>query len=187
MSTLINDLADVDDEVFLFLEDYHWISNQEIHDALAFFLRHAPSNCHVVLTTRTEPPLPLASLRAQNILLEIDAPALRFNVEEIREFVEAEGPGTLGPSDAKLLRDKTDGWSAALRIVTSTSVQLNQDSPSMYAISRASSVPLVPTSGNCSMACLAIWFSLCFVPPYSAGCASAMQGCDRREFRSGMV
>jgi LuxR family maltose regulon positive regulatory protein len=127
LSTLINDLADVDDEVFLLLEDYHWISNQEIHEALAFFLRHAPSNCHLVLTTRTEPPLPLASLRAQNLLLEIDAPALRFDLEEIREFVEAEGPGTLGPSDVKLLRDKTDGWPAALRIVTSTSVQLNQE------------------------------------------------------------
>jgi LuxR family maltose regulon positive regulatory protein len=59
--------------------------------------------------------------------LEIDAPALRFDLEEIREFVEAEGPGTLGPSDVKLLRDKTSGWPAALRIVTSTSVQLNQD------------------------------------------------------------
>jgi LuxR family transcriptional regulator, maltose regulon positive regulatory protein len=127
LSTLINDLSDVDGEVFFFLEDYHWIGNQEIHEALAFFLRHAPSNCHVILTTRTEPPLPLASLRAQNFLLEIDAPALRFDLEEIREFVEAEGPGTLGPSDVKLLRDKTSGWPAALRIVTSTSVQLNQD------------------------------------------------------------
>jgi LuxR family maltose regulon positive regulatory protein len=127
LSTLINDLADVDDEVFVFLEDYHWIGNQEVHEALAFFLRHAPSNCHVVLTTRTEPPLPLASLRAQNLLLEIDAPALRFDVEEIREFVEAEGPGPLGPSDLKLLRDKTNGWPAALRIVTSTSVQSNRD------------------------------------------------------------
>jgi LuxR family transcriptional regulator, maltose regulon positive regulatory protein len=127
LSTLINDLADLDDEVFLLLEDYHWISNQEIHEALAFFLRHAPSNCHVVLTTRTEPPLPLASLRAQNLLLEIDAPALRFDLEEIRKFAEAEGQGTLGPSDVRLLRDKTNGWPAALRIVTSTSVQLNHD------------------------------------------------------------
>jgi LuxR family transcriptional regulator, maltose regulon positive regulatory protein len=127
LSTLINDLADVDDEVFLVLEDYHWISNQEIHEALAFFLRHAPSNCHVILTTRTEPALPLASLRAQNLLLEIDAAALRFDLDEIQEFVEAGGLTTLSPSELKLLRDKMDGWPAALRIVTSTSVQLNLD------------------------------------------------------------
>jgi LuxR family maltose regulon positive regulatory protein len=127
LSALINDLSDIDDEVFLFLEDYHWIGNEDVHEALAFFLRHAPSNCHVVLTTRTEPPLQIASLRAKNLLLEIDVAALRFDVEEVQEFVEAEGPGTLGPADLNLLREKTDGWPAALRIVTSTSLQSNQD------------------------------------------------------------
>jgi LuxR family maltose regulon positive regulatory protein len=66
VSNLMNDLADVDDEVHLFLEDYHWVTNPEIHEALTFFLRHAPSHCHVVLITRTEPPLPLASLRARS-------------------------------------------------------------------------------------------------------------------------
>src|SRR6202011_5507843 len=57
ISTLINDLADIDDEVYLFLEDYHWVTNPAIHEALEFFLRYAPSHCHVVLTTRAEPSL----------------------------------------------------------------------------------------------------------------------------------
>jgi LuxR family maltose regulon positive regulatory protein len=109
------------------LEDYHWVTNSEIHEALAFFLRRAPSNCHVVLTTRTEPPLPLASLRAQNQLLEIDASALRFDEQETRSFLEIESPGTLVSSDMKLLHEKTEGWPAALRIVASTSIQLRQD------------------------------------------------------------
>ena len=125
--TLVNDLADVDDEIYLTLEDYHWITNPEVHEALSFFLKHAPSNCHVVLTTRTEPPLPLASLRAQNRLLEIDALALRFDLQEMRRFIEVERPGTLSPSDVRLLHEKTEGWPAALRIVTSTSIQLDQD------------------------------------------------------------
>ena len=72
VSTLINGLAEIDEEVYLFLEDYHCVSDPAIHDAVAFLLRHAPSNLHVVLATRTEPPLPLAALRAQNQLLEID-------------------------------------------------------------------------------------------------------------------
>jgi len=97
LSTLVNDLADADDEIYLTLEDYHWITNPEVHEALSFFLKHAPSNCHVVLTTRTEPPLPLASLRAQNKLLAIDAVALRFDLQETRHFIEAERPGTLVP------------------------------------------------------------------------------------------
>jgi LuxR family transcriptional regulator, maltose regulon positive regulatory protein len=127
LSTLVNDLADIDDEIYLTLEDYHWITNTEIHDALSFFLKHSPSHCHVVLTTRTEPPLPLILFRAQNILLEIDAPALRFDLQEMRHFIEVERPGTLSPSDVRLLHEKTEGWAAALRVVTSTSIQLNQD------------------------------------------------------------
>lgn len=127
VSTLINDLADIDDEVYLLLEDYHWITNPEIHEALAFFLRRAPSYCHVVLTTRTDPPLPLASLRAQNQLLEIDAPALRFDLQETRDFLEIERLGTLAPSAMRLLHEKTEGWPAALRIVASTSIQSRRD------------------------------------------------------------
>jgi LuxR family transcriptional regulator, maltose regulon positive regulatory protein len=127
VSTLMNDLADVDDDVYLVLEDYHWVTNPEIHEALAFFLRRAPSHCHVVLTSRTEPPLPLASLRAQNQLLEIDASALRFDLQETRTFLEIERSATLAASDVRLLHEKTEGWPAALRIVASTSTQLRQD------------------------------------------------------------
>jgi LuxR family transcriptional regulator, maltose regulon positive regulatory protein len=127
VSSLINDLADIDDEVYLFLEDYHWVNNAEIHEAVEFFLKHAPSHCHVILTTRTEPSLPLASLRAQNQLLEIDAAALRFDLQETHNFLEVEKLGRLVTSDLRLLLEKTDGWPAALRILASTSIQSKQD------------------------------------------------------------
>jgi len=121
LSTLINDLTDVDEEVCLFLEDYHWVSDPGIHEAVGFFLKHAPSQTSVVLTTRTEPPLPLASLRANNQLLEIDASSLRFDLHETREFLEREKPSSLTPADVKLLHVRTEGWPAQLRIVVSTS------------------------------------------------------------------
>ena len=127
ISTLMNHFADMEDEIYLFLEDYHWIANPGIHEAVAFFLKRAPSHCHVVLTTRTEPALPLASLRAQNQLLEIDASALRFDMQETQNFVEIEKPGTLAPADVRLLHQKTQGWPAALRIVASMPVQMGED------------------------------------------------------------
>ena len=120
VSSLINDLTDVEDETYLFLEDFHWVTNPGIHHAVAFFLMHAPSQIHVVLTTRTEPPLPLASLRANNLLLEIDASALRFDPQETRAFLDYERPGSLDVADVKLLHSRTEGWPAALRIVVST-------------------------------------------------------------------
>jgi len=127
VSLLVNELADVDEEVYLFLEDYHWISHPEIHGAVVFFLKHAPSHCHVAVATRAEPPLPLASLRAQNQLVEIDAPALRFDLHETADFFEHERPGMLALPEVKLLHAKTEGWPAALRIVASTTSQPAQD------------------------------------------------------------
>jgi ATP/maltotriose-dependent transcriptional regulator MalT len=127
ISTLINDLAEIDEEVCLFLEDYHWIRDPAIHEAVAFLLRHAPSHFHLVLVTRTEPPLPLAGLRAQNQLLEIDSWALRFDLEETRRFLEHEGLEPLDPAELKLLHERTEGWPAALRIVASTSSQSGEN------------------------------------------------------------
>ena len=119
LSSLINDLAEVEEDVYFFLEDYHWLSSSRIHQTVAYFLKHAPSHCHVVITTRTEPPLPLATLQAQNQLIEIDAAALRFDMQETLAFLDRTRPGVLEPSEVQLLQHKTEGWPAALRIIAS--------------------------------------------------------------------
>jgi LuxR family transcriptional regulator, maltose regulon positive regulatory protein len=119
LSSLINDLAEIEDDVYLFLEDYHWLRASRIHQTVAYFLKHAPSHCHVVLTTRTEPPLPLATLRAQNQLIEIDSAALRFDMQETQAFLDSTKPGVLELPDVQLLQSKTEGWPAALRIISS--------------------------------------------------------------------
>ena len=127
LSSLINDLAEIDENVYLFLEDYHWLSASRIHQTVAYFLKHAPSHCHVVLTTRTEPPLPLATLRAQNRLIEIDTLALRFDMQETQAFLESTRPEVLELTDVQLLQRKTEGWPAALRIVASMPSQSGLD------------------------------------------------------------
>jgi LuxR family transcriptional regulator, maltose regulon positive regulatory protein len=126
-ATLINELVDVDEEVYLFIDDYHLISEAPIHEAMSLFIANAPSQVHVVLCTRTDPPLPTAKLRARNDLLEIDASTLRFNFDETRRFVEHECPGKLRTTDVKSLFATTEGWAAALRI--SASVLARDDRP----------------------------------------------------------
>jgi LuxR family transcriptional regulator, maltose regulon positive regulatory protein len=51
-STLINDSAEVDDEIYLFLDNYHWVTHSPIHDGIALAVKHAPSNFYLVLTSR---------------------------------------------------------------------------------------------------------------------------------------
>jgi LuxR family maltose regulon positive regulatory protein len=127
LSSLINDLTEVEDDVYFFFEDYHWLSASRIHQTVAYFLKHAPSHCHVVLTTRTEPPLPLATLQAQNQLVEIDATALRFDMQETLAFLDRTRPGVLELSEIQLLQRKTEGWPAALRIIVSMASQSGPD------------------------------------------------------------
>jgi LuxR family maltose regulon positive regulatory protein len=123
ISTLINDLAEIDDEVCLFLEDYHCVTDATIHGMVGFLLRHAPPHFHLIVVTRSEPPLPVAELRAQNKLFEIDTEALRFTVEEVQRFFEYEGLGRLDQTELRLLLQRSEGWPAVLRIVASTVAQ----------------------------------------------------------------
>jgi len=76
---LINDLSDIYNEVCVFLDDYHLLTDPAIRRAVSFLLRHAPSHLHLVLTTRLEPPLSLGGLLTRNRLLEVDASVLRFD------------------------------------------------------------------------------------------------------------
>jgi LuxR family maltose regulon positive regulatory protein len=120
ITTLINDLADVDEDAYLFLDDYQFVTHRGIHDALSFLLRNAPSNFHLIVATRAEPVAPLARLRVQNQLLEVDVSALRFDLDEIRRFLEQEQLGALQPSELSMLLTKTEGWPAVMRIIAST-------------------------------------------------------------------
>jgi LuxR family maltose regulon positive regulatory protein len=120
ISLLINELAELDEDVFLFLDDYHHLSEPAIHQGLSFFLRNAPPNFHLVLTTRSDPPLPLARLRAQKQLLEVDTTELRFDLSETDQLLSLEHIA-VSPSDVERLHSMTGGWPAALRLATSTS------------------------------------------------------------------
>jgi len=62
----------------LVLDDYHLIHAPAIHDALTFLVEHSPPQLHVLLTSRVDPPLPLAAWRARGQLAEVRAVDLRF-------------------------------------------------------------------------------------------------------------
>ena len=78
LGTLINQIAALPGCLALVLDDYHLITAQAIHDALSFFLDHLPENLHLVIATRSDPPLHLARLRARGQLLELRQADLRF-------------------------------------------------------------------------------------------------------------
>jgi ATP/maltotriose-dependent transcriptional regulator MalT len=84
---LLNDLTRLDRDLALVLDDYHLITNPEIHRALAYLIERSPAVLRLVLATREDPPLPLGRLRARGELCEIRAAELRFSDDETAVFL----------------------------------------------------------------------------------------------------
>lgn len=113
---LINDLTSLDRELVLILDDYHVIQNETIHSALFFLLEHLPIKLHLVISTRVDPPWPLARLRARNQLIEIRAQDLRFTTEEAASFLHRVMGLNLTTGDVAALEERTEGWIAGLQL-----------------------------------------------------------------------
>jgi LuxR family maltose regulon positive regulatory protein len=111
---LLNELAAQRDQVVLVLDDYHLITNDEIHEAVACLVERMPGSVRLVLATREDPPLPLGRLRARGQLAELRADELRFSDAETSAFLnDALGLG-LSVRDIERLQTRTEGWPAAL-------------------------------------------------------------------------
>src|SRR5262249_11565722 len=111
---LINELANVDEELVLVLEDYHLVQNPEIHAAVAFLIEHMPPTLEVAIATRIDPPLPLARMRARGELLELRAAQLAFSRDETDVLLTGVLGEPLPAGDLDLLVGRTEGWAAGL-------------------------------------------------------------------------
>ena len=116
LAALINELNDLTGPIWLVLDDYQFISVDAIHQGLAFFLDHLPSALHLIIATRSDPPLPLARLRARDQLAEIRADQLRFTSDEAATFLNQVMSLALTPEDITQLEARTEGWIAGLQM-----------------------------------------------------------------------
>jgi ATP/maltotriose-dependent transcriptional regulator MalT len=113
---LLNDLDTISNDVVLVLDDYHVIDARDVQDALAFLLEHLPPQIHLVIASRTDPPLPLARLRGRGELAEIRAADLRFTPSEAAAYLNEVMGLTLTAADVAALEGRTEGWIAALQL-----------------------------------------------------------------------
>ena len=111
---LLNELAASEWELVLVLDDYHLVGNPTCHRTLGFFIDHLPANLHVVVSTRVDPPLPLARLRARSELTELRIAELGFTGAEAASLLlEAMGLD-LTAQQVQQLWERTEGWAAGL-------------------------------------------------------------------------
>jgi LuxR family maltose regulon positive regulatory protein len=116
LTTLLNELADLEADVALVLDDYHLIESRAIHEALTFLIEHLPARMHLVISTRADPPLPLARLRVRDEMAELRAADLHFTPEEAATFLEGVMGLKLSAEEIAELETRTEGWIAGLQM-----------------------------------------------------------------------
>ena len=115
-NNLINELNQVERQFILVLDDYHLIEKQAIQDLLHELLIYPPRSLHLVLGTRMDPLLPLATLRANDQVTEIRVQDLRFNQEETRQLFQKMLDIPIDQSAIRELDEQSEGWVTGLRL-----------------------------------------------------------------------
>lgn len=116
VTTLINDIAAIPGPFVLVLDDYQVIHTQWIHSAIEFLVEHQPTNFHLVLITRKDPPIPLSRLRVCAEVTELRAEDLRFTIEEASDFLNQALRLNLTVETVAALESRTEGWIAGLQM-----------------------------------------------------------------------
>jgi LuxR family transcriptional regulator, maltose regulon positive regulatory protein len=127
--SLINELDAIDAAFILVLDDYHVIKDKVVHDLLSQILKHPPAPMHLVLTSRYEPPLSIASFRAHRQMTEIRARDLRFSLSDTIAYLK-QALGTAEIEDIAIeLEIKTEGWITGIHLAVLSLRQLCEADP----------------------------------------------------------
>lgn len=116
---LTNELDAIESPFVLILDDYHGIAPaSEVHDLLRLVLEHPPQPLHLVLVTRRDPPLPIASMRASRQVNEVRLQDLRFNDRETSDFLVATAGLEISDDSLANLQRQIEGWAVGLSLVS---------------------------------------------------------------------
>jgi LuxR family maltose regulon positive regulatory protein len=117
LAELINEIiAGCKAPCVLVLDDYHLIKEQTIHGDLTFILEHLPQQLRLVISTRADPPLPLARMRANGQLSEFRAQDLSFNLKETSTLLNSTIGLGLSDEEVTAVHTRTEGWVASLQM-----------------------------------------------------------------------
>ena len=134
LPVLLEELSIDGPDVVLILDDYHLAETVTVDSTLGAFIRYRPERVQLVISTRSDPALGIARLRAAGELLEIRAEHLRFDSNEVSQFLTALGVVGLSDEGATRLAESTGGWPAPLRLVA---LLVQDEEPSAFVDSFA--------------------------------------------------
>jgi LuxR family transcriptional regulator, maltose regulon positive regulatory protein len=115
-TALVNELAALPDETAIVLDDYHVLGSRDVHGLLGHLADHLPEHLHLVISSREDPPLPLARLRARGKLRELRVADLRFDAGEVSALFNGVWGFNLPGDVLDAVGQRTEGWAAGLQL-----------------------------------------------------------------------
>ncbi len=116
LTGMINEIADASEPFLVVLDDYHLITEPDVHDAIIFIVDKMPPQMQLVISSRVNPPWPLARMRGRAEILELRTDDLRFTPGEVAIFFNEIMGLDLNTDDINSLEARTEGWIAGLQM-----------------------------------------------------------------------
>ncbi|MBN1139634.1 MAG: LuxR family transcriptional regulator, partial [Anaerolineae bacterium] len=127
VSSLLNEIVETAKPLLMVLDDLHCIDDPPVHESLTFLLDHLPPHAHLVVSSRSDPPWPLARLRAQGEMVELRTRDLRFTLGEAAAFLNDWTDLDLSDEEIAALDARTEGWVAGLQLAAISMQGRNPD------------------------------------------------------------
>ena len=118
LTSLINEIHQSGMRMTLVIDDWQRVTDPATIAAMRYLLDNVSAGLTIVVTSRSQSGLPMSRMRMQDELVEIDATALRFDLDESENFLVELGGLDLDRTDVEELTAKTDGWVAALQLAS---------------------------------------------------------------------
>lgn len=118
VAVAVNGASAVARDLYLIVDDYHYIDDPWAHKLMQKLLDHCPGNLHLAIASRASPPLNVSRLRVSGQLSELGFGELPFDLQETQAFFEQNLPGVkLSIDELQLIHDLTGGWPASLQLL----------------------------------------------------------------------
>jgi LuxR family transcriptional regulator, maltose regulon positive regulatory protein len=114
-----DELLDTEAPVRLVIDDFHLVPEGETHAFLSGLFEIAPPGFRLVITARSEPPLPLPRLRLRGVMNELRGNDLLFTAEETRALIadtRSRYADRVIDRDVEALWQRTRGWAAGVHL-----------------------------------------------------------------------
>jgi LuxR family transcriptional regulator, maltose regulon positive regulatory protein len=116
VTALVNEFQGAPKDSVLVLDDYHVINSGLIHEGMAFLIDNVPPQLHIIISSRSDPPLAVARLRGRGQLAELRVADLRFTLAETSALMQERWGLELTADVLAALERRTEGWGVGLHL-----------------------------------------------------------------------